>query len=106
MYNLKSEEYERSRETSYHRDWRIELRNWIIIYYRGIPFLVSDIENENSAFSKEGDFLINTYCTAAELPYPFWRVGKRTVFVRDYNNFMDLAGLTGAEQRVHSTGEQ
>jgi hypothetical protein len=66
------------------------MRNWIILYYHGVPFLVSDMESENNAFSKEGDFLINTLCTAAELPYPFWHVGERTVYVPNYEKFMSL----------------
>lgn len=70
------------------------MRDWVILYYRGVPFVVGGITEENKNGKEvfesgmaEGDFLLISRCTAAELPYPFWYVGERNVYIRDYNQF-------------------
>jgi hypothetical protein len=72
------------------------MRQWLIVYYRGIPFVIGYVNEDKSdprgfvseTFS-EGDFFILSHCSAAELPYPFWFIGTRTVYVRDYWHFVN-----------------
>lgn len=73
------------------------MRHWLIVYYRGVAFVVGEIDPESgldnkSGFFKEGDFFLISECSASELPYPFWYTGKRTVYVRDYLQFVGEYG--------------
>lgn len=69
------------------------MKSWLVVYYRGVPFVVGEIDTDSSVvsesgFFREGDFFLVTDCLASELPYPFWYTGDRTVYVKDYDQFL------------------
>lgn len=60
------------------------MRDWLVTYYHGIPFVfgvVGVFQNKFRPSFPEGDFFLMSRCTIDELPFPLWLVGERTVWV-------------------------